>query len=248
MSDLRSDTIHGVKWTALNSIVSKVVSFLLSVVLARLLSPSDYGIVGMTAIFFALAQILVDSGLSTSLIRKKNVLEEDSSTIFYFNIGVSTLCYILLFVFAPQISIFLNCEELIAIIRLSALSMVIGAFGSVHYTMMRKKCDFKTPTIIAFPSQVISGIIGIILAYMGYGPWALVWQQLLWTILCTVIVWFYSSWRPKLIFSSKSFKELFGFSGNIALNSLLDTFFQQGIGMLIGKYYTPKQLGYYTRG
>ncbi len=248
MSDLKTETIHGVKWTALNSIAGKVVSFLLSVVLARLLSPSDYGIVGMTAIFFALAQILVDSGLSTSLIRKKNISEEDSSTIFFFNIGVSTLCYILLFLFAPQISIFLNSEELIAIIRVSALSMVIGAFGSVHYTLMTKNCDFKTPTLIAFPTQVVSGVIGIILAYIGYGPWALVWQQLIWEILRTIAIWFHSSWRPRILFSSKSFKELFGFSGNIAINSLLDTFFQQGIGMLIGKYYTPKQLGYYTRG
>lgn len=248
MTDVKRETLKGFKWTALNSFGNRIVSFLLGIVLARLLSPQDYGVVGMTAIFFALASIMVDSGLSTALIRKKDMTIEDSSTIFFFNIFVSTLCFLILYFASPFIADFFTTPILVDIVRVSALSMVIGAFGSVHWTLMSKNVNFKTPALVSFPVNITSGIIGVVLAYLGFGPWALVLQSLSATTINAVVVWFISPWRPKLIFSMKSFKEMFGFSGNLVVNAVVDKFYNEGVGMVIGKFYSPTQLGYYSKG
>lgn len=248
MTDVKRETLKGFKWTALNSFGNRIVSFLLGVVLARLLSPQDYGVVGMTAIFFALASIMVDSGLSTALIRKKNMTIEDSSTIFFFNIFVSILCFLILYFASPFIADFFKTPILVDIVRVSALTMVIGSFGSVHWTLMSKNVNFKTPALVSFPVNITSGIFGVVLAYLGFGPWALVLQSLAATTINAVVVWFISPWRPKLIFSMKSFKEMFGFSGNLVVNAVVDKFYNEGVGMVIGKFYSPTQLGYYSKG
>lgn len=246
--DVKTETLKSFKWTALNSFGNRVVSFLLGIILARLLSPQDFGVVGMTAIFFALASIMVDSGLSTALVRKKNMTIEDSSTIFFFNIIVSSFCFIVLFFASPYIADFFHTPILVNIVRVSALSMVIGAFGSVHWTLMSKNVNFKTPALVSFPVNITSGIIGVILAYMGFGPWALVLQSLSATTINAVVVWFISPWRPKFIFSMKSFREMFGFSSNLVVNAIVDKFYNEGVGMVIGKFYSPAQLGYYSKG
>ena len=248
MTDVKKETLKGFKWTALNSFGNRIVSFILGIVLARLLSPQDYGVVGMTAIFFALASIMIDSGLSTALIRKKNMTIEDSSTIFFFNIFVSTLCFLVLYFASPYIADFFKTPILVNIVRVSALSMVIGAFGSVHWTLMSKNVNFKTPALVSFPVNIASGIIGVALAYMGFGPWALVLQSLSATTINAIVVWLISPWRPKWIFSMKSFKEMFGFSGNLVVNAVVDKFYNEGVGMVIGKFYSPTQLGYYSKG
>lgn len=249
MSDnIKSETLSGVKWSMVNSIGGKIIGFLLGVILARLLSPSDFGIVGMAAIFFSLANILIDSGFAAALIRKQNITDEDTSTVFYFNFVVSTLLCIVLCIFSKIIAEFLNADILTDIIKVSAFTMLIGALGSVQFALLTKQVNFKTPAIITLLSQVLSGSVGVYMAYTGYGPWALVWQSFSAAVLRTVMVWFVSSWRPKLLFSTSSFRELFGFGGNLAINNLFDAFFRDGIGMIIGKFYTPDQLGYYTRG
>ena len=227
--DVKTETLKSFKWTALNSFGNRVVSFLLGIILARLLSPQDFGVVGMTAIFFALASIMVDSGLSTALVRKKNMTIEDSSTIFFFNIIVSSFCFIVLFFASPYIADFFHTPILVNIVRVSALSMVIGAFGSVHWTLMSKNVNFKTPALVSFPVNITSGIIGVILAYMGFGPWALVLQSLSATTINAVVVWFISPWRPKFIFSMKSFREMFGFSSNLVVNAIVDKFYNGGV-------------------
>ena len=248
MDDIKKETQRGIKWSAISAVATRIVTFILGIILARLLSPDDFGVVGMAAIFFALAQILIDSGLSTALVRKKNCTKEDTSTIYYFNIIVSSLCCAIIWFFSSRIASFLNAPVLENIVKVSAATMVVGAFGSVHYVMMTKAVNFKTPALISLPSHIIGGVVGVCLAYLGYGPWALVWQVFTANLLRTIIVWFVSDWHPSLIFSIKSLRELYGFSFNITINAVLDAFYREGVGMIIGKYYSPSQLGFYTRG
>lgn len=246
--NIKSETLKGVKWSMVNSVGGKAIGFLLGVILARLLSPTDFGIVGMATIFFTLANILIDSGFASALIRKQNMTEEDTSTVFYFNLVVSSLMCVVLCCFSPNIAGFLNAPVLTDIVKVSAFTMLVGALGSVQFALFTKQINFKIPALITLISQVLSGVIGIYLAYTGHGPWALVWQSFSAAVFRTIIVWIWSNWRPKLVFSIGSFKELFGFGGNLALNSLFDAFFRDGIGMIIGKFYTPAQLGFYSRG
>ena len=248
MSDIKSDTIHGVKWSAIGNFSNTIVSFLLGIVLARLLDPSDYGIVGMTAIFFAIAGIFVDGGLGAALIRKKDITDEDCSTIFYFNITVSIFVYGILFFLSPYIADVLKVPVLKEVIRLSGLNTIIGSFGSIHFSLLTKKVNFKTPAILSFCLNLLSGIIGVYLAYCGYGVWALVYPSVICCLIRTVAIWLISPWRPLLLFSIKSFKEMFTFSGNLVLNSLLDKLYNEGTSMVIGRFYTPKMLGYYAKG
>ena len=248
MSSIKQETLHGVKWTAVNKFTNSAVSFLIGIVLARLLTPSDYGVVAMIGIFFAISGIFIDSGFGMALIQKKNVTEEDKSTMMFFNIGMATFCYVVLFIAAPWIAEFLNTPILKDIIRVSGLGMVIGSFGTVQYNMLYKAVDFKTPAIIGIVTNFINGIIGVALAYLGYGPWALVIPGLVSGIISCVSVWVISPWRPKLIFSKRSFHEMVSFGGNLTFNALLDKFYNEGTGFIIGKFYTPAQLGYYGKG
>lgn len=248
MSSLKQDAVHGVKWSAVGKFANTFVSFALGIILARLLSPTDYGIVGMVAIFFAIAGIFIDSGFGTALVQKKDVTDEDMSTMFFFNVGMATLFFIILFFASPWIATFLDTPVLKNIIRVSAFSMVIGSMGSVQYNMLTRKIDFKTPAIISLTCNIVSGIVGVILAYKGFGPWTLVLQGLLSTVINVCLVWFQSKWRPKLVFSIKSFKEMASFGGNLTFNAILDKIYDEGTGFLIGKFYKPKQLGYYSKG
>ena len=248
MATLKQKTLHSIKWKSIASFTNTGFTFLLSLILARLLSPSDYGIVGMTSIFFGIASIFIDSGLGSAVIRKKDLTNTDISTVFYFNIITSGIFCVTLCLLSSQIASFLNTPILTNIIKLSALSMLIGSFGSIQFSLMSRNLDFKTPAIIRIGSNFITGIFGVVLAYKGFGPWALVGQSFLGMVLLTVLVWIFSKWRPIASFSKKSFKELFSFGGNIAINSILDKIYSEGTSMLIGKFYSPSDLGYYSKG
>lgn len=247
-TNIRQATLRGVKWTAINAFSNKFVTFFLGVILARLLSPSDYGVVGMTAVFFAFAGVLIDSGLCTSLVRKKEITDIDSSTIFYFNIVVSFILFLLFCVFSSQIANFLGQPVLTNIVKVSAFSMFVGSFGSVQWSLCTKDVNFKTPALIRFPVNVGAGLIGVALAYCGLGPWAIVLQNFTAVLASTIAIWCVSRWRPKITFSFAILKQHIKFGGNLALNSIMDRFTLEGMGMLIGKFYTPAQLGYYTKG
>ena len=248
MSNLRKETLHATKWSSVGTFTNFAVNFGLGVILARLLEPSDYGIVGMTAIFFSIAYIFIDGGLGVALIQRKDLTEEDCSTVFYFNIAASTTAYLLLFFGSPYIAEYLCVPILKDIIRVSALSMVIGSFGSIHHALLTKNIQFKSKTILSVANNILCAILGIYMAYDGYGVWALVWPNIITCIVGTIAIWFISSWRPKLIFSIKSFKSMFSFSGNLVINSILDTFYNEGTSMVIGRFYTPQTLGYYNKG
>lgn len=248
MASIKEATLHGIKWTALGNISNTIVGFILGIILARLLTPSDYGVVGMVAIFFSISGVFIDSGFTTALIQKKEVTEADKSTMFIFNVGMSVLFFVILFFAAPFISDFVRMPILKDILRIMATTIVIGAFANVQGSLLNRELNFRFLSIVSFSTYLSSGIIAVILAYKGWGPWSLVIQNVITRLVTTVIFWVHSKWKPKLIFSKKSFKSMFSFGSNLAINSLIDNIYDKGTGFLIGKFYSPAKLGYYTKG
>ena len=248
MTSVKSETLRGVKWSAIGKFSNTLVTFILGVILARLLSPSDYGIVGMTAIFFSVANVFIDGGFGAALIRKKDLTAEDCSTVFYFNIAASVLFYGLLFFLSPLIADFLRIPILKNIIRVSGLTIVMGSIGSIHFALLTKNVNFKTPALLNISLSLINAALGIFLAYSGFGVWSLVWPNVVTSFLRTSSIWFISPWRPLMVFSRKSFREMFGFGSNLVVNSILDKIYIEGTQMIIGRFYTPQALGFYTKG
>lgn len=244
---LKNKTIKGTAWSAVDNIVQYGVSFVVSIVLARLLTPDDYGLIGIILIFTAICNAIINSGFSTALIRKKNITENDYNTAFIVNIVLSFILYVVLCLGAPLIADFFCREELTLLTRVSSFSMIIGGLAIVQQTRLTKRIDFKTQTKISLISSVISGLIGIVMAYLGYGVWALVVQGLSSQTLRTAMLWFYNKWMPTLTFSRNSFRELFGFGWKMMVSSVLDSFWTQLYQVVVGKFYSPATLGQYTR-
>lgn len=206
MSSVRQDTISGVKWSAIERIALQGIQFIIGIILARLLTPSDYGVLGMIAIFIAIANTFVDSGFSNALIRKKDRTQADSSTIFYFNICASILCYIILFCTAPYIADFFKQPIICDVLRVISLTLVINAVVAVHRAHLTIEVDFKSLAKVSLISTMMSGCIGIYFAYTGHGVWSLVYQQLSNSVISTLLILFISKWHPTLAFSIPSFK------------------------------------------
>lgn len=244
---LKQKTTKGLLWSSVERFSNQGVQFVFSIILARLLSPSDFGIIAMITIFFAIAQSFVDSGFSNALVRKTNRREEDLSTCFYFNIGVGIIAYIVLFLIAPLVANFYNQPILSPIIRITGLGVILNSLCVVQQALFTIKIDFKSQAKITLSATVISGIVGIILAYQGYGIWALVWQGVASSIVRMGLLWFMSKWRPTTGFSKSSFNYLFGYGSKLLASGLLDTIYNNIYPIVIGKFYTPAQLGNYSR-
>ena len=244
---LKDKTVKGVAWSGIDNVVQMVVTFVVSIVLARLLSPDDYGLLGLIAVFTAVCQALINGGFTTALIRKKDVTDDDYNTVFISNLGMSLLLYAIIYFCSPAIANFFERQELVALTRVSSLGMIIGALALVQQTRLTKRIDFKTQTKITIIASVTSGVIGIGMALLDFGVWALVAQQLVATSLRTILLWFFNKWIPKLRFSSASFHELFGFGWKMMLSHLLDTVWKELYQVVVGKFYSPATLGQYTR-
>ena len=244
---LKQKTTKGLLWSSVERFSNQGVQFVFSIILARLLSPSDFGIIAMITIFFAIAQSFVDSGFSNALVRKTTRREEDLSTCFYFNIGVGIIAYIVLFLIAPLVANFYNQPILSPIIRITGLGVILNSLCVVQQALFTIKIDFKSQAKITLSATVISGIVGIILAYQGYGIWALVWQGVASSIVRMGLLWFMSKWRPTTGFSKSSFNYLFGYGSKLLASGLLDTIYNNIYPIVIGKFYTPAQLGNYSR-
>lgn len=244
---LKHKTVKGVLWSSVDRFANQAVSFVFGIVLARLLSPSDYGIIAMIAIFFSIAGCFIDSGFGSALVRKKDRTEEDIYTCFFFNVVVSIACYILLFFCAPLIAKFYNQSILTPIVRISGLNLVIGAFAGVSGSMFSYRLDFKTPAIISLICNIASGIVGITVAYLGYGVWALVWQGVASGVLRSILTILASKFHPRFAFSKDSFRYLFGYGSKLTLSYLIGTVYENIYPIFIGKFYKPSQLGNYTR-
>lgn len=248
MGELKDKAISGVKWNAIGRFSTQGVNFIIGLILARLLSPSDYGVVGMVGIFFAIAQTFIDSGFGSALIRKNDCTDEDYSTAFYFNIVVGLICCILLSVASPYIANFFDTPILKDLIKVMSLNMFIGSFAIVHSTKLTHSVDFKSQSIVNLLTAVLSGTMGIFMAYKGFGVWSLVFQQLIATVLRVVLLVAITKWFPKRLFSKASFKYLFNFGSKILTASILHTIYANMTTLIIGKFYTAKDLGYYSRG
>lgn len=248
MGSVKQDTIKGSKWAAVEKIFSQGIQFVIGIILARLLSPSDFGVVGMLTIFIVISQTFVDSGFSNALIRKIDRTDTDYSTAFYFNIVVGFVCYGIMWIISPWVADFFNTPILSDLLKILAISIIFNSLAVVQIARLTVEINFKPQAIATIISVLISGMIGIIMAYWGYGVWALAWQQVTAAIIKTVVVWFQDRWLPKYGFSNESFKDLFSFGSKLLSAGLLGAVYSQITSVLIGKYYSPKELGFYTRG
>ena len=244
---IKDKTVKGTVWSGIDNVAQIGVTFLVSIVLARLLSPDDYGLIGIIAIFTAICQALINAGFTTALIRKKGVTVDDYNTVFIVNLGVSIFLYIIIYACSPLIAQFFGREELIDLTRVSSLGMIIGALSLVQQTRLTKQINFKSQTKITIIASVISGIVGIVFALLNFGVWALVIQQLSAQFLRTILYWYVNKWIPKLRFSTTSFHNLFGFGWKIMASNLLDTVWKELYQVVVGKFYSPATLGQYTR-
>ena len=220
---LKKKTVKGVIWNGMGSFSAQGIHFIVMLVIARILSPKDFGLVGMLAVFIEIAQSFVDSGFSQALIRKQNRSDIDNCTIFYFNIIVASILYFILFLIAPWVASFYNEPQLLVLMRVLCLIIIVNSFNCVQNALFTSNIDFKTLAKVTVISALISGCIGVYMALNGFGVWTLVWQQLIDAFIRTILLWFYSSWFPRLSYSWKSFKELFSFGSKLLVSGLLET-------------------------
>lgn len=244
---LKEKTIKGTAWSAIENVAQYAVTFVVGIVLARLLSPDDYGLIGIISIFTTVCTALIAGGFGSALIRKKDATNDDYNTAFLVNTGMSLLLYIIIYIFAPAIARFFERTELVVLVRVSCISLLIGALAMVQETRLTKRLDFKSLTKITIIASVVSGVVGIVMALMGCGVWSLVAQGLVSQTLKTVFLWVVNHWVPKLRFSGASFKELFGFGWKMMVSRLLDSIWKELYQVIVGKFYSPATLGQYTR-
>lgn len=244
---LKDKTVKGASWSFIDNIAGQGITFLVGLVLARLLTPEEYGLIGIITIFIAVFNSIVDSGFSNALIRKNDAKDIDYNTVFISNLVVSFILFGVLFLCAPAISRFFNQPQLIPLLRVMGSIVIINAFAIIQRTIFVKNVDFKTQTKVSLVSSITSGVVGIGMAVSGCGVWSLVGQQISRQFLNTALLWFYSQWYPKLQFSFQSFKELFSFGWKLLVSGLIDTVWREIYQVVIGKCYTPATLGQYTR-
>lgn len=244
---LRHKTLKGTVWSTVERFSVQGIGFIVMIIMARILTPDDYGLVGMLTVFIAVSQSLVDSGFSQALIRKQDRSEIDNSTVFYFNIAVGLVLYLILFLCAPLIARFYNEPILVPLTRLISLSVVINSFVVVQRALLTVKIDFKTQAKASLTAAIVSGVVGIGMAHMGYGVWSIVWYQLTNLAVNVGLLWILSHWRPRLIYSWNSFRELFAFGSKLAASGILDTLYRNIYLIVIGKVFKASDLGYYTR-
>lgn len=244
---LKEKTVKGVGWSAAETLLVRGVSFLVGIVLARLLTPSEYGLIGIVLIFTTILEGFVDSGFSSSLIRKKEVSDEDYNTMFITNMVVSVLMFIILYSCAPLIANFFNHPELILLTRVMGLLIIFQALSIVQDTILNRRIDFKTKTKAAVFSAAVSGVVGIAMAFSGCGVWSLVGQKLSRQLLYTICLWVLNRWLPNFKFNISSFRYMWGFGWKMLVSGLLDRIWNQLNQTVIGKYYSPATLGQYTR-
>ncbi len=245
---LRGKFLKGAFWNSLDKLFGQGASFVIGIVLARLLSPSDYGLVGMLSVFMAISAQFIDGGLGNALIQKKECSAIDYSTVFVCNFGMSILICIILFFCAPLIADFYNQPLLTDITRVYALNFVIGSFNTVQRAMLNKAVNFKALAQIRVISTIISGVVGITLAYKGFGVWALVFQTISAGIIGWVLFPLYSKWKVSFRFSRDSFNKLFNYGSKLMITGLVSTIMGNISTLFIGKFYNSEQLGFYTKG
>lgn len=244
---VKNKAVKGVMWNTIERFSSQGIQFVLTIVIARLLSPSDYGLIAMLSIFMAIAQTMIDSGLYNALIQKQDRTETDYNTMFYFNFVVSAIIYLLLFVSAPLIASFYEQPLLVKIIRVYCLVLVTNSLGVIQVARLTIALDFKKQMIATLSSVVVGGGLGLGMAYSGFGVWTLVFQNLIGNLTWVFVLWYYTRWRPGWEFSWTSFRSLFSFGSRLLIASMLNTLYTNMYSLVIGKYFNASTLGYFNR-
>lgn len=247
MSSLKKQAISGIIWTFAQQFSVQLINFGVQIILARLLMPEDFGLIAMLTVFISIGQFLMDGGMTSSLIKTKNPDQMDYSTVFMTNMLISIGVYLLIFIAAPFIADFYNQELLTDILRVYAFTFVIRSFVAVHVAKLTKEMNFKTQMKLQIPSTIIGAIVGVVMAYLGFGVWSLVWLNLTQTIVFTVQNWIFIKWRPSFIFNKRRFRYHFNFGYKLTLSGLLHTIYTDSYRIVIGKFFSPATVGFYNQ-
>lgn len=244
----KSKVLASLFWKLLERTGTQGIQFIVSIVLARLLMPEQYGIIALVMVFISLARVFVQSGFNTALIQKKDADEVDFSSVLYLSLGVAGVLYVIIYFSAPFIASFYTQPLLVPVIRVLSITLFIGAFNSIQNAFVARNMLFKRLFISSLGAVIISGVVGIIAAYQGWGVWALVAQQLTNQLMIAIILWFTVKWRPHLLFSFKRVKTLFSYGSKLLASALIDILYRELTTLFIGRMYTPAMLGFYNRG
>nr|WP_159466282.1 lipopolysaccharide biosynthesis protein [Scandinavium goeteborgense] len=247
MTELKNKTVNGLKWSALERIFSQGVQLILMLILARMLGPKAFGLIGMLAIFIAIGQVFIDSGFSSALIRKTDRNNVDYSTAFYFNVVVALTCYFILFFLSPYIARFYQQPELSTLTKIIGLSLIANSFSVVPRTILTVSMNFKSQAKSSVCSVILAGIIAVAMAWKGYGVWALVAQTLSVSFFNAIFLNIITRWTPALVVSRDSFSYLFGFGGKLLVSGLLDTLYNNVYQLIIGKKFDATNVGQFTQ-
>ena len=245
--ELRKQTKKGLYWSAASNFANQGMRFVFSIILARILAPSDYGLIGMLTIFITIIQLFIDSGFSKAIITKQNRTQLDLSTAFYFNIGVGVLGYAILFVLSPYIAVFYNMPLLSSIMKVTAIGVIINSLNIIPTAIYAIRLDFKTPAIISVISNLFTGFLGIYLAYKGWGVWALVFQSLGGNLVILILNWINIKWLPTFEFSKASFNYMWNFGSKVLGSSIISTIYDNVQPLIIGKFFSAASLGLFSR-
>ena len=247
-NSIKSRAIKGVGWKLMEKIGGQLVQFIIQIILARLLLPKDYGVIGLVTIFITVSDVFLQQGLPTALIQDKNADEFDFSSVFYANIGVAIIIYFVLFFISPWVAKFYSEDSLILIMRVLSLNIIVGSISAVHSAILAKKLEFKQSFYRNMSNVLTQGCVGIYLAYEGFGVWALVFSKVIGTLVGTIVLAISVHWKPLRYFSWKRIKKLFSFGSKILGTNLLNTLFNNIHSLIIGRYFNAASLGYYQRG
>lgn len=245
---IKKSIILGIMWKLMERIGVQGIQFIISIILARLLLPEEYGIIALITIFLNIANIFIQSGFSSAIIQKKEVDEVDCNSVFYFNLSIAIIAYFILYMLSPLIANFYKNPILSSVLRVQAITLIIGGLNAVQNAIIQRKMQFKKLFIVSMVAIIIQGLVGIFMAYKNYKIWSLVISNLVGSIVTTIILWFVTSWRPKLNFSIIRLKSMFKFGSRLLLSSLIDTIYNNLYSLIIGKKYDQEMLAYYNRG
>jgi len=244
---LKERTVRGMIWSFLDSFSAQIITFIVGIILARLLEPQVFGLVGMITIFIALSETFIGSGFGSALIRKSDCSQTDYSTVFLFNLGAGLFFFLLLFILAQPISNFFNEPQLTSIVRVLSFVLIIDSLSIVQRTILTKNIDFRLQAKISVISGLFAGSISILMAFRGWGVWSLVAKTLIQRAVTTLLLWLWNRWKPSFVFSTESFRQLFGFGSRLLASGLIDTLYRNIYYLIIGKFFSSADLGYYTR-
>jgi len=247
LKNLKQKSIDGVIWNLIEKFGSQFIKIVLGVILARLLTPADYGLIGMISVFFAISMVFIDSGFGSAYVQKQGATDVDASTIFYFNLFISSLFYFILWITAPLIANFYGENQLIQLIRVMGIVLIINSFGLIQISKLKKEVDFKNKTIILLASAVLAVCAGIIAALLNFGVWSLVIQEITRATLKSVGLWLFYKGKPLFYFNLDSLRSMLSFSTWSLLISLINSIFDNINTLVIGKYFPAAQLGFYTK-